>query len=118
MKNRMRRGKFGSDCPAESPVQKLTQLNFSRSNFESSCDSCFSLQHLLDSSPALSIQLPTFGQMQTEILTYHQRIKSGPDVHPYCSAWYSWSLMLRPIVYFYKTISSNAPSDPDFTTFA
>ena len=50
--------------------------------------------------------------MQTEILTYHQRIKSGPDVHPYCSAWYSWPLMLRPIVYFYKTASSNAQPDP------
>ncbi|MBD0394062.1 MAG: dolichyl-phosphate-mannose--protein O-mannosyl transferase, partial [Microcoleus sp. C1-bin4] len=55
---------------------------------------------------------PNFWQMQTEILTYHQRIKSGPDVHPYCSTWYSWPLMLRPIVYFYKTASSNAQPDP------
>ncbi len=43
-----------------------------------------------------------FWQMQYEILSYHERIKSGPDVHPYCSTWYSWILMLRPIAYYYK----------------
>jgi dolichyl-phosphate-mannose--protein O-mannosyl transferase len=44
--------------------------------------------------------------MQREILFYHQRIGSGADVHPYCSRWYTWLLMLRPVAYFYKTVSS------------
>jgi len=43
-----------------------------------------------------------FWEMQYQILTYHENIKSGPAVHPYCSTWYSWILMLRPIAYYYK----------------
>ncbi len=43
-----------------------------------------------------------FWEMQYQILTYHESIKSGPNVHPYCSTWYSWILMLRPIAYYYK----------------
>ncbi|TAE94052.1 MAG: phospholipid carrier-dependent glycosyltransferase [Oscillatoriales cyanobacterium] len=85
--------------PPESPVQKLTQIPV--------------LVYSISWIPHLHLNpTPNFWQMQTEILTYHQRIKSGPTVHPYCSAWYSWPLMLRPIVYFYKTISSNAQVDP------
>ena len=53
---------------------------------------------------------PGFWEMQREILFYHQRIGSGTDVHPYCSRWYTWLLMLRPVAYFYKTvISINEP---------
>jgi dolichyl-phosphate-mannose--protein O-mannosyl transferase len=97
--------------PAESPVQKLTDLTFievwlSLAVIPILVYSISWIPHLL-LNPA-----PNFWQMQTEILTYHQRIKSGPDVHPYCSAWYGWPLMLRPIVYFYKTARSNAQPDP------
>jgi len=49
---------------------------------------------------------PGFWEMQREILLYHQRIGSGTDVHPYCSRWYTWLLMLRPVAYFYKTATS------------
>ncbi|MEG5059727.1 phospholipid carrier-dependent glycosyltransferase [Microcoleus sp. A2-C5] len=97
--------------PPESPVQKLTELTF--------VEVCWSLAviPLLVYSicwiPHLHLNpTPNFWQMQTEILTYHERIKSGPSVHPYCSTWYSWPLMLRPIVYFYKTASNNAQPDP------
>jgi len=97
--------------PPESPVQKLTELTF--------VEVCWSLAvipilvYSISWIPHLYLNpTPNFWQMQTEILTYHQRIKSGPDVHPYCSAWYTWPLMLRPIVYFYKTASNNAQPDP------
>ncbi|MCZ0902312.1 dolichyl-phosphate-mannose--protein O-mannosyl transferase, partial [Microcoleus sp. HI-ES] len=70
--------------PAESPVQKLTKLNF--------IELCLSLAiipilvYSISWIPHLHFNpTPNFWQMQTEILTYHQRIKSGPDVHPYCS---------------------------------
>ncbi len=97
--------------PAESPVPKLTKLNFIEVIFSLAVIPV--LVYSISWIPHLHLNpTPNFWQMQTEILTYHQRIKSGPDVHPYCSAWYSWPLMLRPIVYFYKTISSNAQSDP------
>jgi dolichyl-phosphate-mannose-protein mannosyltransferase len=55
---------------------------------------------------------PNFWQMQYEILSYHERVKSGPDVHPYCSNWYSWPLMIRPIAYFYKSVENKAQPDP------
>ena len=43
-----------------------------------------------------------FWRMQEEILSYHERIGSGAEVHPYCSTWYSWLVMWRPIAYFYE----------------
>ena len=50
-------------------------------------------------------QNPTydFWQVHQEILAYHQRVGSGKDVHPYCSRWYTWPFLLRPISYFYQT---------------
>lgn len=62
----------------------------------------------------------TFWGLQEQILTYHQGVKAGKDVHPYCSTWYSWLLMLRPVAYFYKRgidprqlIELTAPTAPD-----
>jgi dolichyl-phosphate-mannose--protein O-mannosyl transferase len=58
------------------------------------------------------IQLnPEFGfvEVQKQIFLYHQRVGSGSNVHPYCSTWYSWILMLRPVAYFYQVTN---PGDP------
>ena len=44
-----------------------------------------------------------FWELQAESFSYHQRIGSSEEVHPYCSSWYSWVLMVRPIAYLYKT---------------
>ena len=43
-----------------------------------------------------------FWQLHKEILNFHQSIGVGADVHPYCSPWYSWPLMWRPIAYYYE----------------
>jgi len=97
--------------PQESPVQKLTQLNFIELGLSLAVIPI--LVYSISWIPHLHLNpTPNFWQMQTEILTYHQGIKSGPDVHRYCSAWYGWPLMLRPIVYFYKTATNNAQPDP------
>lgn len=50
----------------------------------------------------------SFAGWQNRILDYHSRV-GGMDAHPYCSPWYTWPLMLRPVAYFYKTA---APGDP------
>jgi dolichyl-phosphate-mannose--protein O-mannosyl transferase len=47
-----------------------------------------------------------FWEMHKQILGYHSNLGSGPNEHPYCSLWYSWPLMLRPIGYFYKTLEN------------
>ncbi len=43
-----------------------------------------------------------FLKLQQQMLNYHQRVGNGPEVHPYCSAWYSWPWMVRPVDYFYQ----------------
>lgn len=61
------------------------------------------------------IQLnPEFGfiEVQRQILSYHQRVGSGMDIHPYCSTWYSWIFMTRPIAYFYQVGNSLEDTAP------
>jgi dolichyl-phosphate-mannose-protein mannosyltransferase len=48
-----------------------------------------------------------FWELQRQTLDYHGRV-GGLSAHPYCSYWYSWPLMLRPIAYFYQVIKSPA----------
>lgn len=50
-----------------------------------------------------------FWTLQKQILDYHERVGSGPTVHPYCSTWYSWLLMWRPVAYFYQVTDRGAP---------
>lgn len=44
-----------------------------------------------------------FWKVHQEIFAFHQKIGNSPDVHPYCSPWYSWLFMWRPVAYFYET---------------
>lgn len=44
----------------------------------------------------------TFWDVHQKMLSYHQDLGTGKEVHPYCSPWYSWPLLLRPIGYFYE----------------
>ncbi|MGK7881299.1 MAG: phospholipid carrier-dependent glycosyltransferase [Crocosphaera sp.] len=50
----------------------------------------------------------SFWEIQQKIWSFHQSIGNSSDVHPYCSKWYSWLIMARPIAYFYQT--KNTPS--------
>lgn len=49
-----------------------------------------------------------FWQSQYQSLTSHINVSSGLDVHPYCSKWYSWPLLLRPVVYVYKQVEQSS----------
>jgi dolichyl-phosphate-mannose-protein mannosyltransferase len=85
-----------------SPLQNLSQINLIQAGIY------FALIPFLTYSlswiPHLILNPePGFFQMQWEILTFHQRVGSGEEVHPYCSRWYSWLLMWRPVAYFYHT---------------
>ena len=42
-----------------------------------------------------------FWEWQQRILNYHSRV-GGSGSHPYCSPWYSWFFMARPVGYFYR----------------
>ncbi|MEM8639277.1 MAG: phospholipid carrier-dependent glycosyltransferase [Cyanobacteria bacterium P01_G01_bin.54] len=54
-------------------------------------------------------------QLHRAMLAFHGAVGSGVDVHPYCSPWYSWPLMARPVAYFYSTaadLKSLVPAVP------
>lgn len=54
----------------------------------------------------------SFWAWQAEVLSYHERV-GGMDAHPYCSPWYSWPWMVRPVAYFYQTTQTagNPPTE-------
>lgn len=90
---------------ANSPLQNLTQLNVAHILVYLVIVpvAVYSLAWIphLQQNPT-----PNFWDMQKQILSYHERIGDGAKVHPYCSDWYTWLFMLRPVAYFYKTASS------------
>ena len=47
--------------------------------------------------------------LQVEILRCHERVGTGAAVHPYCSTWFSWLFMWRPVAYFYKITGKGDP---------
>ncbi|NDJ17112.1 dolichyl-phosphate-mannose--protein mannosyltransferase [Myxacorys almedinensis] len=51
----------------------------------------------------------SFTEVQQQIFSYHRRVGSGSNIHPYCSTWYSWILMLRPVAYFYQVTKVGDP---------
>ncbi|NMF82799.1 phospholipid carrier-dependent glycosyltransferase [Nodosilinea sp. P-1105] len=60
--------------------------------------------------------LPHLGLTQTSLLEvhqqlwhYHQSLEGGNAIHPYCSSWYTWPLLLRPVAYFYQGVGPWPP---------
>lgn len=43
-------------------------------------------------------------ELHEESWAFHQQLGSDSKVHPYCSSWYSWVLMIRPVAYLYEKI--------------
>lgn len=44
-----------------------------------------------------------FLQVHQAIWSFHQKIKGNQsDAHPYCSPWYSWLVMWRPVAYYFQ----------------
>ncbi len=51
-----------------------------------------------------------FIAVHQQMMGYHQRLGDGQEIHPYCSPWYSWLIMWRPIAYFFQAaINVNDP---------
>jgi len=95
------------------PLQNLTQLNVFHIlwNFAIIPVVTYSLLWI----PHLKMNpTPGFWEAQKEILEFHDRIGNGPTVHPYCSSWYSWILMWRPVAYFYQTARNTTEAAPAY----
>lgn len=65
--------------------------------------------------PHLDLNHQTLSWVHEQMLGYHTRMKDGPSVHPYCSRWYTWPLMIRPMSYFYQMTRSISDPLPPLT---
>lgn len=50
---------------------------------------------------------PNFFDVQLSILNYHETVKNGSAIHPYCANWYTWPLLMRPLAYYFKEYQPN-----------
>lgn len=50
---------------------------------------------------------PNFLDVQWSILNYHEKVGNGSAIHPYCSNWYSWPLLMRPLAYHFEEYKPN-----------
>lgn len=98
--------------PLTTPLSKIRQL------------SIFPMGWYLGIIPTLTYSLswlphlwmnPQFGfwSIHQQILTFHQGL-GGNDIHPYCSSWYSWLIMGRPIAYFFQTARNTSEIVPAY----
>ncbi|MGA1603599.1 MAG: phospholipid carrier-dependent glycosyltransferase, partial [Prochlorothrix sp.] len=47
----------------------------------------------------------TFWQNQAQGLFSHASVGSGQEIHPYCSQWWGWPWLVRPVAYWYETVT-------------
>jgi dolichyl-phosphate-mannose-protein mannosyltransferase len=87
-----------------SPLENLSQLHWGHILFS------FALMPVLiyyiSWIPYIQIDPSNeFWNLQSKTLDYHERV-GGLTAHPYCSYWYTWPLMLRPIAYYYQAVTA------------
>lgn len=58
--------------------------------------------------PHMAMTGESFWGVHQQLWQVHQTIGAGGDSHPYCSPWFTWPLMLRPVAYFYQ-VMTNSP---------
>ncbi|MGD2180216.1 dolichyl-phosphate-mannose--protein mannosyltransferase [Lusitaniella coriacea] len=51
---------------------------------------------------------PGFLSLHQQSLSFHKTVGGGTDVHPYCSRWYTWPLMLRPVAYYFDRVTQDS----------
>jgi dolichyl-phosphate-mannose-protein mannosyltransferase len=59
--------------------------------------------------PHLNLTGDSMGAIHQRLWNAHQTIGQNSQPHPYCSAWYTWPLMLRPVAYFHQALGQSAP---------
>jgi dolichyl-phosphate-mannose-protein mannosyltransferase len=60
--------------------------------------------------PHLALSHQSFLASHRQLWHYHQSLGLGSVVHPYCSPWYTWPLLLRPVAYFYQMVGAAPPA--------
>ncbi|MGA9382030.1 MAG: phospholipid carrier-dependent glycosyltransferase, partial [Phormidium sp.] len=91
----------------ESILQNLTEINFLQLTIFLAVIPA--IVYALLWIPHLEINKDTsFVKVHQQMLGFHQNMKSGPKVHPYCSSWYSWPLLIRPVVYLFEKSATSS----------
>ncbi|MGB3533165.1 MAG: phospholipid carrier-dependent glycosyltransferase [Microcoleaceae cyanobacterium] len=63
--------------------------------------------YLLTWIPHLQLNpTPGFWKLHDQMITFHRNLGDGTEIHPYCSKWYTWPLMMRPIAYFFEKVEN------------
>ncbi|MBD2003090.1 MULTISPECIES: dolichyl-phosphate-mannose--protein mannosyltransferase [Cyanophyceae] len=84
-------------------IQKLTEIDFRHMLFELGAIPV--VVYRLAWIPHIQLNPERgFWEMQKQILGYHQRVGGDVSIHPYCSAWYTWPWMMRPVGYFFEKV--------------
>ena len=95
------------------PLQKLTQIKLY--HLVANLAILPAIVYYLIWIPHLQINRTTgFLELHQQILGFHRGLASGPSVHPYCSSWYTWPWMVRPMSYFYETTRTISEPVPSF----
>ncbi len=107
----IRSSDHGKKAEIQTPLAHLTQLNVLHVLFYLTIIPA--LVYIIEWIPHLQLS-PQFGfwEVQKQILAYHERVGDGPKIHPYCSRWYTWLLMIRPVAYFYQRAQNVAAPLP------
>lgn len=91
----------------ESIVQNFTEINFFQITIFFAVIPA--IVYALVWIPHLEINKDTdFGKVHQQMLGFHQNMKSGSKVHPYCSSWYTWPLIIRPVVYLFEKSATSS----------
>jgi dolichyl-phosphate-mannose--protein O-mannosyl transferase len=98
------------DIAARSPLQRLTRLKLWQ--LVVYLGIIPAVVYVLIWIPHLQLNAKTglwsdFLELQQQILQYHEHVGDGSSVHPYCSKWYTWPLLIRPVAYFFRTKPKN-----------
>lgn len=62
--------------------------------------------------PHLRLMGVSLLEIHGQLWQAHQFIGADANAHPYCSTWYSWPLLLRPVAYFYRAVTSTSEGLP------
>jgi len=64
--------------------------------------------------PHLGLAQGSLLEVHQQLWSYHQSLDGALDggnaVHPYCSSWYTWPLLIRPVAYFYQVVGITPPN--------
>ena len=100
-----------ANLTVQSPLQRLTTLTLIQFLFTLVILPI--IVYILTWIPHLQLNpTPGLWKLHHQIITFHRSLGDGTEIHPYCSKWYTWPLMIRPVAYFFEKVENIQTIDP------